>query len=104
MPGKLRHRVELYQRTPSLNAIGEEVKAWTLVGERWAEVVPTGQTEVMVGEEQVVKTTFAITMRTDASVTPDHRLHWDGRVFEISSVVDTGGLGREMILSCVESG
>jgi len=101
--GHLRHRVELLVRHSQPNEIGEEVYQYVHTADRWADVVPTGETEAIIGERQVTRRLYDIRMRYDSQISNAHRLKWNDCTLEITSVVDIDNRQREMLLKCVEA-
>lgn len=102
--GKLRDRVSVQSPTRSPNTYGETPQAWSDLAERWANVEPVTGKEITVGDQQQSQVTHRVQIRYDARVTADCRLIWEGRVLNVTAVMDPDGRKREMTLLCVEAG
>lgn len=96
--GELRHRVDLQQATVLPDAHGAPVRTWSTVATVWAAIEPvTGRQYYeakAVGIEQPVR----VRVRHRADVTTGMRVRHGARAFDIESVQDVGGLGRELVL------
>lgn len=90
--GQLNQRVQLQQRGAGDDALRESNGAWVNVGaEVWAKVEPlTGREGLAAGAlQQTVDTRFILRHRGD--VTPDMRVVWKGRAYDVISAEPVDG-------------
>lgn len=97
-PGDLRHRITLQRKTVTRDAEGNVRETWGDVATVWAAVEPMSirwreylQASAINAESY---TLFRIRYRFD--VTPDMRVAYGGRFYNIVNVVDLAGRHREM--------
>jgi len=102
--GRLRHRVQIQENTGTRNAHNEIIDSWTNLtgGSRWAEVRPLRGDELTHAKQLHAKVTHQVTIRALSTVTPAMRVVYDSRNLYVRSVIDTGELGVEMVLTCGE--
>ena len=101
--GQLRHRVTLQQKgSVTQNEFGEEVISWTTVDIVWASVEPLRGREFIQAKQEQAMIDTKIRMRHRDGVTPVLRAVWNGRVYDILSVVRPEERQREIELMCRE--
>lgn len=107
--GKLRHRVTIETFTESQDSdYGEPTKTWsadTNIGNDgvvWAEVLPQRGREVFDAEQEVANVDTLIRTRFHSGITPEHRVVWGSHTYDIETVLDQMGRGRELHLLCNE--
>jgi len=106
--GLLKHRIDLQSNSETVDALGGVVSGWS----NYATSVPATVTPLRGverdGSGQIeTQTTYKITIRCLASVenvSPKYRVQYDGRTFDIKSVVDVQERHRMIELMCVEHG
>jgi SPP1 family predicted phage head-tail adaptor len=96
--GHLRHIVEIQQSALTVNASGEPVRGWTTVHQDWASIEPQAGREFIEAMAMGAEHTAIVRMRFVAGITPRMRMMHDAKAYEIKSVADLGGLGRETVL------
>lgn len=99
--GQLRHRITI--ETPTeVNTNGSLSSTWATLATVWAAVEPlTGREYFQTQQSQsTVSTRIRIRNRTD--VTPQMRVLFDGRYFEIETLIHDRTNARELILMCRE--
>ena len=104
--GELRHRVQLYAKTVTRNATGEEVVTWTRQATLWAKVEVIGGAETILQEQAAATLTHTVTIRFYAGLVPTMRVYWqqgDGttRTLIVHSVTEDPRR-RMMVLACSE--
>ncbi|BAU27630.1 SPP1 family predicted phage head-tail adaptor [Aneurinibacillus soli] len=100
--GRLRHRVMLQSRTTIRNEEGFEDESWTDVATVWAAVEPLRGREYFAAAAVNAENTVRIRMRYRLGITPDMRLLYGMRIFEIQSMIDPDERHRELHLMCKE--
>lgn len=101
--GKLRHRLELQENTPTRNAVGEEVDSWATIEKFWGNIEPLAGTELLHAQQTAAEVSHRISRRYASGVTPGHRILHGERVFDINAVINVEERGRELLLFCKEA-
>ncbi len=76
--------------TITRTADGAEVEAWTTLASAVpCRVAPSGYqtSEPVVGGQQVQQATYIVTLQADTDITARDRILWNGRTFNVVSVV-----------------
>lgn len=97
-PGKLRHRVKLQTLTRTPDAGGGYTETWTDTATVWAAVEPLQGTERLRAMQVSPTLSHRIRMRYRANVTSAMQAVYNGRAFDITSVIDPGERHRELEL------
>lgn len=103
--GQMRHRVTFETRTTTPNAMGDPVKAYTPAFTAYARVESLAGKERFASQVVQNEAEFRIVTRYNpalASVGPDDRATFDGRAFDIRSVVDVDERRKELVFYCTE--
>jgi SPP1 family predicted phage head-tail adaptor len=103
--GKLQNRVEIQRDDgASQNDLGEHVPAWATYQTVWAQVTPLTGQRLFNAAQVMHDVTHEIRMRWQsvAELTPNHRIKWGTRIFEILSIVNWQEQDAEAIVSCRE--
>lgn len=101
--GRLRHRVVLQEKgTVSQNEFGAEVITWTAVATVWASVEPLRGREFIQAKQEQAAIDTRIRLRHRDGITPVMRAVWNGRVYDILSVIRPEERQREIHLMCRE--
>jgi len=86
---KLRHRVTFQKPSgKSQNSMGEDVPVYVDFATVWAAVEPLRGREYHEAQKIRAETTYRVTTRFLANVTPDMRIVHAGRIFEIQSILN----------------
>ena len=106
-PGKLRHRVELQQRTTTKDRFGHEQNTWATAFTLYADVQPVGVRERMRAGANAPTTTHTVVIRYSPALKPfaglaAKRLLYDTRVFNITGALDYEERHEYLILDCME--
>lgn len=96
--GKLRHRVMIQSAVELQSASGEISVTWGNVQKWWAEISPMTAREFISGEQRIAEVSHKITIRYCSFLTVRHRIEWQGRVFEISAILNTDERNREQVI------
>lgn len=110
--GRLRHRVEVYNRIMVKGRRGHREPNWVKVATRRAEVTPLTGRPLMIAQQSNSEITHRTRMRDEGLsalsglLKPESRLKWlDPAVpptLEVSSVIPVEGRGRELVVMCKE--
>lgn len=102
--GQLRHRVAIQRATETKNGLGEPVHTWATQVTRWMRVEPMQGKELFEARQVNPKMSHKVTMRYDGttSVTPDDRLLWGSRVFNIVDVQNVEERDIMTVMRCWE--
>jgi SPP1 family predicted phage head-tail adaptor len=101
--GKLRHKLTIQQKTITTDAFGGAIETWSdMAVNVWASVEPLSGRELATAQSVYAETTVKITMRYLSSVIPAMRIVFEGRFYNIQSVVDVDMRHRELIILCSE--
>jgi len=101
--GRLRHRVIIQEPTAGTpDAFNESTDTWSTFATVWAEVKPLNANENIRNEQVVMDATHIITIRHLSGITPDMRISFDSRTFNISSIINVFERNKEIQLVCKE--
>lgn len=100
--GKLRHKISIEERTDSLDGRGESVEIWSkyLSAKAGIYSIDGDETEKMHQENNSV--THRVIMRYRAGVTAKMRVNFNGRLFDIESVINVNERNKSLKLMCEE--
>ena len=98
--GKLRHRVTIQRAVEAQNEFGEAVTTWVNVGQVWASVEPLRGREYFQADGTQAEVSTVIRMRYRDGIVAKMRLVHGDDSYDIESVIDVGGRGRELELMC----
>lgn len=109
--GRYRHLVAVQRVNPlaSRTAAREIDKTkdanWETFAERWMEILPEGGGETTTAQVESYRN-HTITTRVDtitATITPEHRLRYGTRKFNIVSIIDVAEARKEIVMKCIEA-
>lgn len=100
--GKLRHQVTLQSNTPTRNNGGELVESWSTWATVWASVEPLDGREYFNAQQVTSEVTTRIRMRYRDGVTPQLRVAWRNRIYQVHAVIRVEERDREIHLMCSE--
>ena len=101
-PGNLRHRVTFQSLTTADDGYGGTVETWGDTATVWASVEPLSGFERIQAMQVSPRLSHRVVMRYRADVDAGDRLSYDGRVFDITAVIDEDERHRELTLLCEE--
>lgn len=100
--GWLRHRISIQEKTVTRDAYGEEDFTWSTWKTVWGSVQPLrGREYMQATTEQVVYDT-KIRLRYRTGVTPEQRISWNSKFYDIRSVHSVLERNRELELWCLQ--
>ena len=100
--GLLRHRIEIQEHTEVRGDSGQVVRGWTTVVAWWASVDPLSGRELQYAQQIHADARVRIRMRPYDGLTPDHRIKFGTRHYNILDVRDMDERGEVAECMCVE--
>jgi len=100
--GKLRHRIVVETFTETVSNLGEVSRSWSTSTTRWASIKATAHREEERNRQIEDRATHWVTMRHVDGLSPNDRLKYGSRVFNILSVDNVEERDRKMLVRCVE--
>src|SRR5690554_282087 len=88
--GDLDRRITINRAGSVTNAYGEIVETWADLATVWAKVEPISDGERWRAAEVAAHVTTRFTIRWGLGVTPQDRILYEGREFEIAGVKEIG--------------
>ena len=95
---RLRHKLTLQQEVQTPDGAGGTSKSWTNITDLWAEIIPISGSssklnasagkEIFYGAQVQAEVSHKILLRYRDGVTPDMRLVFESRIFNIRSVAN----------------
>lgn len=101
--GRLRHRVTIEQVSEDVDSAGGPIKEWTSINTVWANVRPVRGREFSGAAQVTAEVTHRVFMRYLANLTSADRLVFEGRVFDIESVINIDERNVELEILCTEA-
>lgn len=98
----LRHRITIQSRSNSRDSYGMQVQGWSTLLSCWGDIQPQAGDEVYTAGAQQWLITHVIYIRYRAGITPANRAIYNGRTFNIISVLDVDERHHMLELKCVE--
>jgi SPP1 family predicted phage head-tail adaptor len=94
--GAMRHRVHVEMPVETLGNYGDVEQTWEVDRACWASIEPLRGREFLEAAQVKADVTHRIRMRWYDGLTPNHRIRFGQRIFNIESVVDVLS-GRQML-------
>lgn len=101
--GRLTCEVSIEQASFTQGTDGNLTATWSEYAAAWARIEPLSGAESWRGEQVAADVTHRITTHYVAGVTPKMRITYDGRTFDIVSVVNTDEAGAMLEISAREN-
>ena len=101
--GDLRHRVQIQNKTVQTDELQQQSDVWLAYANVWASVRPVKGREYFAARQENAEVTAVVTMRYLSGITPDMRIVFGDRVFEIVSVINVDERNRVLELMCKEA-
>lgn len=102
-PGRLNKRVKIYGYTEIETDLGAVRTVLAEVAEVWAELKPTRGREYLELYKDANELNFKVLMRYYPGLTEKHLLVWNGRQFEINSILNLMEANAYLEIYCTES-
>ena len=104
-PLVLRHRIAIEAATETADSGGGFADPWAaprVVARAWASIEPLRGRERLQAQQLEASVTHKIVLRYRADLRASHRVAFQGRVFNIRSVINVGERSRWLELLCEE--
>ena len=98
--GKLTKRVTLQIKSVTTDGLGSETITWTDHATVWAAIDSITAREYYLAAQETTTVTTKIKIRYRRGVTPNWRVKYGNKYFDIEAVIDTGEKHKELILLC----
>jgi len=99
--GERRHFAEIQSSAKSKDEEGGTIRTWSKDNDWWIKITVMGGKEREEARQTKSKLTHRITMRFyEDGLTPEMRIVFDGKFFNIIAVVDPGYRGCDTIVDC----
>jgi len=100
--GDLRRQITLQSRSTTRDTFGEPALTWTNVATVWAAITPLSGRELELAQAMNSEISHQVQIRYRSDVTSAMRVVYQGRYFNILSVMDVEMRHRELQLMCSE--
>lgn len=104
--GRMRHRITIQQNDPTQDASGELDDSWSEYATRWARAVTeTGVSRVresFSADQKYAEADVRFELRHIEGVTPEMRVSWDNRIYDIVGAVNVNHRDRETHIYATE--
>jgi len=100
--GQRKRKVVVERLTSARGTYGEQTETWATLASHFANIKPMQGTETVQGGKIDPKVTHLFTFRK-ADITPADRITVDGRVFNISRVLNDESRGTDQLVTAIEN-
>ncbi len=100
--GRLNYRVKLQAIVPTTDAEGFTVESWQDVATVWAHVAPLLGREALQASQLEEKITHRVTMRYRGDLNNRMRLTFQGRIFQVQSILSPDEARQALQVMCEE--
>ena len=101
--GSLRHFVQLQSPTRTQGTYGQsKPSSWTVYAKTYAAIEPLAGAERLAADQVTPTTSHRIRIRYRTDLQRDHRIVFNSRTFEISSVIDVDERHEELEILAAE--
>ena len=98
----LNRRVLIQQRSTTKDSFGQQSTAWTDLLTCWAHIEPLSGRELVNAQAVNAEVTHTVTIRYRSNVTASMRVLYQGRIFNITAVIDPDTSHVWTSLNCSE--
>jgi len=100
--GSRTHRVIIKQKSVTRSARQAEQITWSTVATVWASIAPTTGREAFAAQQEYARVSAIINIWYRSGITPEMRVYYGSRVFNVKAVIDPDEMKRELNLICEE--
>jgi len=100
--GRLRHLITLQTFTASIDANRKPTRTYSTLAQVWADMSYTTGTESVVADQVEARNLVVFTIRYRSDVTPQMRVLYNSKYYEITAVLDREGRRRMLDLATTE--
>lgn len=101
-PGDLRHQIVIQSKDLRQDSFGAETPNWSTFATVWASVEPLRGGEYLEARHVQAEVDVRFRIRYRVGILPSMRISYDGRYFDIISVIHVKEQGREIQLMAKE--
>lgn len=98
----MRHRVTLQKKEITEDELKQQTENWTDIATVWAAIEPLSEREYFAAKQVNAEISVRITIRYRKDVTTDMRMVFEGRIFEVLSVINPKESCVSLVLMCRE--
>lgn len=88
LASRLRHRLTLQQPSLTSDGVGGYLRSWEEVAELWSEISPISGNESFEHGQTMSSRRYRIVLRHRGDIHPAMRLVFEGRVFNIRTIIN----------------
>jgi SPP1 family predicted phage head-tail adaptor len=100
--GTLRRRITIQSLGTASGGFGHPVRAWTDLVSTWGDIEPLSGRELEVARAVQAEVTHQVTIRYRTGLTDTMRVVYQGRYFNINSILDVGMRHEQLQMLCTE--
>jgi SPP1 family predicted phage head-tail adaptor len=100
--GALRKRITIQQQSATQNTRGEPIPSWTTFATCWASIEPKNGRELLAAQQVQSQVITEITIRYQSGITPDMRILYGTRYFDIQAIQNVEERNRMIVMQCIE--
>lgn len=100
--GRLNKKITIQQATDGRSTSGAVEPTWSTYAVAWASVEPATGREFEDSDQVNAEASIKFRIRYKSGITNKMRISWDGRVFDITAVLNQYERNREIIIMAVE--
>lgn len=100
--GLLRKQVVIQQPSATQNTRGEEIPSWATFLTVRAAIEPLNGRELLAAQSIESQVTTKITIRYQSGITPDMRIKYGSRYFDIQAIQNIEERNRMIEMQCIE--
>ena len=102
--GKLNKQIIIQYKNVTRSSYGDETITWTTEDTVWASVQPLTlrQRESFVVQQNRAEVTHEIHMRYRRNLTPEKRMKYGDRIFDIDSIINVNERDEELLIYATE--
>lgn len=101
--GKLRHRIAIQEATVTQSDTGYAVKTWSTVTTVWGRIEPLSGREALIAQQISPELSHKVTLRYYPDLTPEHRIKFNDRYFDVNFIRNLEEKNRVIIVLCKEA-
>lgn len=100
--GRLNKRITILKKVDTINALNQKSKSYETVANVWASVAPVRGTERYELQKIHEEITYRVYIRYLDGIRADMYIQYDGKIYEIQSVIDVDLEHKMLEIDCVE--
>ena len=100
--GCLRHRIQFQSKTKGRDRFNAEKEEWNDLFPTWSEIKPGSTREFLAAQQLKSTLSHEVTIRYRNNITPDMRIRYGSRHFNIHGIRNVGERNAWLVLTCEE--